>query len=360
LLGWEATILILPGHFVSSTSSLFFVPSRSMFPAVYAQGLMSGQGVAGILASVAAIIVKAAIPDTDDDSQKTAAIVYFVFSASTLAACIASYIVLMRMPFTQYHLNKAGASTTARADARTLGVEVATPRLGGASGPGSLEITAASASHLPSEEGPNKTLLPLLDNEAGVAKAATEGEEDDDDSALSLTTWGVLQKIAVLATSVFLVFFITFLVFPSVAPFGIDFKGQGLGKLSISSDWWATILLCVFNVCDTCGRILPAFLALLKGKGLLLATILRSGLIVILVGCARSWSSGFNDLLALLIFIAFSFTNGYFASLAMMNGPQQVKSKDRQQAGFMMSLFLQLGILAGSQASFGLKPPQTG
>lgn len=345
-----------------------------MFPAVYAQGLMSGQGVAGILASVAEIIVKASIPANngdDNDGQKTAAIIYFVFSASTLAACIGSYIVLMRMPFTQFHLNKAngatsGVSKAARAAARTLGVEVSTPRLNAIPPsaaaalvpPTSLEITAAAGDKA-QQSSLSSSSVPLLDEENGEEEGAQE-EEDADNNEPALSTWGVMQKIAVLATSVFLVFFVTFLVFPSVAPFGIDFKGSGLGKLSLSSDWWATILLLVFNVCDTCGRILPAFVALLKGKGLLLATVLRSGLIIILVGCARSWSSGFNDLTALLIFILFSFTNGYFASLAMMNGPQQVRSKDRQQAGFMMSLFLQLGILAGSQASFGLKPPQTG
>jgi hypothetical protein len=162
-----------------------------------------------------------------------------------------------------------------------------------------------------------------------------------------------------------MVFMLSFLVFPGVAPYGLTFK-HTLGGLSFpgatqqdQDDWWATILLLVFNLCDTAGRTLPAFFIAFKGYGLLAATLARSVFVVLLVGCANSWAPGLNDVAALLIMVFFAVTNGYFASMSMMAGPQAVAPKDRQAGGFLMSLFLQAGILAGSLAAFGFKPPST-
>jgi hypothetical protein len=93
------------------------LPACSVLPAVYSQGLMSGQGIAGIIATVAEVIVKAAVPSTTPASQQTSALIYFLFSASTLVACIVTYVMLMRMPFTRYHLARSGAGIDGKARA---------------------------------------------------------------------------------------------------------------------------------------------------------------------------------------------------------------------------------------------------
>ena len=140
-------------------------------------------------------------------------------------------------------------------------------------------------------------------------------------------------------------------------PFGVTFK-HSFGSINLDDDWWGTLLLLAFNVCDLAGRALPAFFILLSGKWLLLATVARVTFVVLSIACARAWP-GFNDIAALVTMIALGVTNGYFASLSMMAGPQSVAAGDRQKAGFLMSFWLQAGILAGSQASFAFKPPQT-
>jgi len=172
------------------------------------------------------------------------------------------------------------------------------------------------------------------------------------------STWQVLRGVSTMALAVFVVFFVTFLVFPSVAPYGLVFKGT-LGRISMTDDWWSEILLLLFNVFDTVGRTAPAFLIALTGKWLLGATFVRSVTVVLFVACAKAWAPAFNDIMALVVMIVFSITNGYFASLCMMSGPQGVQPKDRQKAGLIMSLALQLGILTGSNVSFAFKPPQT-
>lgn len=309
-------------------SSLFGL--ISMFPRVYAQGMMSGQGLAGITASVAAVVVKASISSATDASQQTAATIYFVFSAATLLACIGSYIYLMRMPFTHYYLKRSGSTAP------------------GGEG-GKLKVSAGD------EEAPHTALLAaaavLQEDGKAVASTSTATEPPSTDRRVLIT-------VAVPGIAVFVVFFITFVVFPSVAPFSIAFKGS-LGAISLSDSWWSTILLLIFNIFDTIGRTLPAWYAALKGKKLLAAACARAAIAVLFLGCARDWSPGLNDVVALLAMMAFAFTNGYFSSLSMMSGPQSVGVQDREKAGLIMTLLLQLGILIGSQASFAFKPPQT-
>ena len=51
----------------------------------------------------------------------------------------------------------------------------------------------------------------------------------------------------------------------------------------------------------------------------------------------------------------FAFTNGYAATLCMCYGPQLVDSKDKELAGFIMSVNLVGGIFLGSLVStFGI------
>ena len=54
----------------------------SMFPPVYTQAVMGGNGVAGVVASVCRIITKGSFPDTDDGNRR-GAFVFFMLSALT-------------------------------------------------------------------------------------------------------------------------------------------------------------------------------------------------------------------------------------------------------------------------------------
>lgn len=336
-------------------SSLFGLASS--LPPKYAGGILTGQGLAGILASVAEVIVKASIPTGAGASgNQTAAVVYFLFAAATLGLCIAGYVVLVRMPWTQYYMRRSGTPTnnsTAAAKTAAGGGEEEGKALLLADGDSdtggrvlSLEMPAA-AYDLSTPGGATTVVVPI-----GGGSGADAG------GAVPLSSWEVAKRVGLMQASVFIVFFLTFVVFPGVAPFGVSFKSS-LGKISLSDEWWQTIQLLVFNIFDTCGRFMAGFYALFRGKGLLAASVSRTAFVVLFFGCAHNWTTGFNDVLALLNMVGFAFTNGYMASLAMIAGPQSVEPKDRPKAGFIMSFALQSGILAGSLASFGFVPPQT-
>lgn len=332
----------------------------SSLPPKYAGGLLTGQGLAGILASVAEVIVKASIPSGAGASgNQAAAVVYFLFAAATLGLCIAGYVVLVRMPWTQYYMRRSGTPTNNT-------TTVAKAAAGSGSGTGEEDSKALLLADGDSDGGAGGRVLslemPAAAYDGGAGGGATVmvpiGADAGAAGAAPLTSWEVAKHVGIMQASVFLVFFLSFVVFPGVAPFGVSFKGT-LGSISLSDEWWQTIQLLVFNIFDTCGRFAAGFYALFRGKGLLAASVSRTAFVVLFFGCAHNWTSGFNDVLALVNMIGFAFTNGYMASLAMIAGPQSVEPKDRPKAGFIMSFALQSGILAGSLASFGFVPPQT-
>ena len=117
--------------------------------------------------------------------------------------------------------------------------------------------------------------------------------------------------------SVFLVFFVTFLLFPGVAIVKTVYRGElGSGSAYLGSGgWWGVVLLAVFNVFDTVGRFLPAYpnLVPVSRAGLLPATLARFVFVPLLVGCVKGWP-GMGDITTLFAMMFFAMTNGCFAS----------------------------------------------
>ena len=48
-------------------------------------------------------------------------------------------------------------------------------------------------------------------------------------------------------------------------------------------------------------------------------------------------------------------SNGFLASCAMMNGPENVPDNVASRAGTLMAFFLEFGLILGCTASFGLQ-----
>ena len=66
--------------------------------------------------------------------------------------------------------------------------------------------------------------------------------------------------------------------------------------------------------------------------------------------------SNFRSLLQLCIFMCLlSVSNGYVASLEMMNGPTLVPDGQQSRAGTIMAFFLVLGLVMGSMLSFAVR-----
>ena len=312
----------------------------SVLPEVYSQGVMLGMGLAGVLASLAQIGVQAAFPGDDVDTQKAAARWYFGLAAALMVACAASYIVLERMPFTRYYLARAAGAPNSDFDDG-----FALARSNGDGGDGSaVEENSVLLRDV--------SAVKVADDADDAAAAADSRAELSAAAAPPLTRWKLLRAMWVDSASVFSVFFLSFVVFPSTAPYKVPYRGDlGMPFFAGHSDRWHLALLLTFNIFDTLGRFLPGVApAPLRGRTLLAASLARIALVVLFVGCAQGWP-GLGDVAALVIMIVFALTNGWLASLAMMQGPQVVREKDREAAGVLLSFWLQAGILVGSTAA---------
>ncbi len=225
-------------------------------------------------------------------------------------------------------------------------------------------------------------------------------------SRASPSSWAVLRKSWKDLLAVFLVFFVTFLMFPGVMVYYEEYKG-GFGSNAdylypwvFGGKWFVIILIALFNVCDTIGRTLPGYskyIPHIPQKWLLTAILCRALAIPIFVGCAWRWSPSLGDITLTLTTVAFAFSNGYLASsewvffsllcyyynhllfhpplsfqescsivysprltqnlttlaVSIMLGPQNplLEPHERETLGFLLSLSLNTGIFLGSQCA---------
>ena len=62
-----------------------------------------------------------------------------------------------------------------------------------------------------------------------------------------------------------------------------------------------------------------------------------------------------EDYWPIIFMCLLSVSNGYVASLEMMNGPSLVPDGQQSRAGTIMAFFLVLGLVVGSVGSFGVR-----
>lgn len=333
---WALGVMFLNG-LATAVLQPSMIGFTSQFPPELNQGNMLGQGLSGVATCAANVVVQAALANQQD----LAARVYFAVSAGFIAVGLGAYLYILRLPYVRHYTAKAagggGGSGAGGDSSEEEGEELGSSGAGAEAGRGGRGANAgAGAPNDESEEAGG--LVPHHPHHAVPL----------------LSRLSVLRKVATQAAAVWLVFVVTFTVFPGVAPFSVPFR-HGLGSLTMNNDWWGIVLLTVFNVFDTVGRFLPSQAILLRGRGVLLAAAVRALTIPAFIGAAAGWAAWMGDAYTLALMAVFATTNGYFASLAMMQGPAGVPPREREAAGFVCSLFLQFGIFTGSQVALGVQ-----
>jgi len=270
-------------------TSLFGFAAR--FPPIYTQALMSGQGWAGLATTVTRAIVIAVFPKGERGIMDGSAM-FFYIAAGISFVCMLSYFVLIRLPYTQHYL-------FASVDERQR----------------------------------------LLQDSEDMERR--EIVEDQGESSV----WVVLRKIALVGICVWGVFFFTFLSFPGLVT---HLKPH---SLSLSDDWFTMVLLIEFNVFDVIGRTLPGKVLLFGREKLWMASLARIAFFPLFLFCSKPLLFK-NDWIVFTIMAFFAFTNGYVASLGMMYAPSYASTKSEgEKTGFIMTIFLNTGILIGSEVA---------
>lgn len=186
---------------------------------------MFGQGIAGILACALNIAVLLAL----GGATATAAMVYYLIAALAMAGCIASYLWMLQRPFTKYWISRAGQLPVSYRP----------------SVDGSQEGEADKAPAQLKGEGSRLTgtILDDLPTDSNASSAETrmllETVSDDLERTAKPVPYsflGVARSLWLEAFSVWLVFLVTFAVFPGIIPFHLYYGGDASFNM-----WWQQV-----------------------------------------------------------------------------------------------------------------------
>lgn len=312
-----------------------------LLPQKYSAVFMSGQGLAGTFAAVAMLLAIA----SDTDSE-TAALGYFITPCVGTLLTLFSYLLLPRLEFAQFHLDKSGkyeAGATDELLKETKPVE--NGKLNGHTN-GSVPVSTAKGD-APSE----------LESSPGKTKQAFLSLEPVEHGRARASIVEVFKRIWVMAFCVTFVFTVTLSVFPAVTA---DVKTAFPGNW----DRYFISVCCflIFNINDWIGRTITTLFRWPGKESRLfpLLVVSRVVFIPLLMLCnvqSRSYLPVYfpHDAAFTIIMSLFSVSSGYFVCLSMSYAPQMVEPKDAETAGALMTFFLALGLSIGAALSFPLR-----
>lgn len=296
-----------------------------LLPASYTAPIMSGQGLAGLFASVAMIC---AIASGSELSES--AFGYFITACVVVILAIICYLGLPRLEFYRYYqqlkLEEPGEQET-KLDL--------------------ISKDSSTACHLPGEE-------PRAGKEESGVSAPNSQSTSGNHSIRA-----ILKNISVLALSVCFIFTVTIGLFPAVTA---EVKSSIAGPNNAWGDYFIPVsCFLTFNIFDWLGRSLTAVF-MWPGKdscwlpSLVVARLVFVPLLLLCNVQPRSLPVVFeHDAWYIFFMAAFAFSNGYLASLCMCFGPKKVKPAEAETAGAIMTFFLCLGLALGAILSFLLR-----
>ena len=360
------------------------------FPNVYMQAVMSGQGMAGIAVSLINIFTTVSEPATKSnlsfDDIKESAFLYFLIATIVVIVTLLSFNLMSYLDFAQYYAftdtqeeqnknrRERMLAHRERKKKEKNGSVDTTPllmKLGGPEDPNIIPPFKRSIMESPvysrrSTPGTTPNGSPGGSRGNSPNSDYEDLEADDKDGGNKVGTCKIISYLWADAIGVFLVFFVTLSLFPGVTAEirsvknPDNFPAPPSGR--VFGDLWVPISFLCFNVGDTLGRIMTAYVKLTTKPVLILAT-LRLGFLPLFLNC-NVVPAGLepkddvmfnNDIYPIIFMALMAISNGFLASCAMMNGPENVPDNVASRAGTLMAFFLEFGLILGCTASFGLQ-----
>jgi hypothetical protein len=181
-----------------------------------------------------------------------------------------------------------------------------------------------------------------------VASPVLKAPED------KLSWWELYKKISVLGFQAFMVYFVTFVIFPGVMlSTKLDFFENSSANLS----WFDITMVTIYAVIDTIGRWVANYWIPFTHGNVIWMTMSRlihipiSLLIQLAVPPNWLFSSDWFRILNISIF---AYTMGYNTAVVMIFGTQKIKNTEKQRAGILMNFHLNIGQCVGTLiAAFG-------
>lgn len=315
-----------------------------LLPQKYSAIFMSGQGLAGTFAAVAMLLSIASEADSE-----SAALGYFITPCVGTLLTLFSYLLLPRLEFAQFYLNRGGKYEAGATD--ELLKENKPVENGKLNGHTNGSVPSSSPSK---GDGPSEMELESSPDKSKQAFLSLEPEEQKREKA---SVMEVFKKIWVMAFCVTFVFTVTLSVFPAVTA---DVRTAFPGKWELY--FISVCCFLIFNIHDWLGRTVTT-LVQWPGKdsrlfpALVVSRVVFVPLLMLCNVQTRSYLPVFfsHDAAFTIIMALFSVSSGYFVCLSMSYAPQMVEPKDAETAGALMTFFLALGLSIGAALSFPLR-----
>ncbi|XP_078284427.1 equilibrative nucleoside transporter 3 [Rhinoraja longicauda] len=300
---------------VSGASNVFLgsvFGEAGRFPMRNAQALISGQAMGGTISALASIVDLAAAGTIEDS-----ALAYFITADIFIMICIVMYLLLPKIPYSNYYLKNLNDRP------QHLGDETSS----------------------------------VQGSETYMFNGSVSSESLTGDTTATSQLKSILTKTASLGFSVFYTFFISIIIFPSIA--------SNIKSTSNVDSMWTTkyfipmVCFLLYNFADWAGRQVTAWIQIPGPKSALLPTLVlfRTLFLPLFIFCNYQPREHLpiiffaGDFYPAIFIAALGFTNGYLGTLPMIYGPKIVPKELSEHTGIVMSFYLALGLAAGSACS---------
>lgn len=285
------------------------VGSAGELPPCYMQALMAGTAASGVLVSILRLITRAVMPQTNSGIEASAYL-YFIVSVVIMLACIACYNLVGKLPVMQYY-NKVRNST------------VETTYL--------LEHT-----HSDKEKEESKA-------QEYTGLVAVEDLHGTLNAKKPISYMHVWKKIQGFAFSIAFIYLVTLSIFPGHITEDLH--------SSFFGDWYAVLLTLCYNLFDLVGKFLPAFPRIFMTENTAVAIggcVARALFYPLFYLCLHGPTFFQSDTVVIILTCLLGLTNGYSTTIVMILAPKSVPLEEAEVAGFLMVMFLLVGLALGS------------
>ncbi|KAK2583117.1 hypothetical protein KPH14_009143 [Odynerus spinipes] len=167
----------------------------------------------------------------------------------------------------------------------------------------------------------------------------------------------IIKKIWHYGISIFLVFFISLTVYPSITVL-VESENKGKGYAWNDIYFVPVVTYLIFSTGDYAGRVLSGIIQVPKNNPyqVMFLSIARIIFVPALMFCNAQPRHNLpvyihNDIYYILITILFAITNGYLCNLAFILAPTVVNTQEKEIASAMMGAFLGMGLTSGAALS---------
>ncbi|KAK1388959.1 Equilibrative nucleoside transporter [Heracleum sosnowskyi] len=258
------------------------------------QSFLAGNAASGAFTSGLRLVTKAAFEKSKIGLRK-GSVLFFVICTTYELLCVVLYaFVYPNLPIVKYYRSRAASE-------------------------GSLTVSADLAA-------------------AGIQTEPKEQDEEASKKMERLSNMELITQNIDYVIGLFLIYVMTLSVFPG-------FLSEDLGKHSLG-EWYALVLIAMFNVWDLIGRYVPLlkFLKFESRKGLMIVIVSRFLLIPAFYFIAK-----YGDQTSMILLTSFlGLTNGYFTVCVFTSAPKGYKGPEQNALGNILAVFLMGGIFFGA------------